>query len=376
MGTLTTTDISRILRGAQILGCGGGGEISWGTRLIQNATDRGKEFRLEIPDLIEDDPVLSIIGAVGGGVSQEVLERISPRLEKLSLEEQFDKPIIRAIQELSAFTGCEPDGFIPTEIGAGNMAVSLFAAAIMDKYVIDGDCCGRAKPMISISTTRIAGINQTPMSVVNSLGDVMILKEAGDDEHTEDICRQFAVVSGGTCFCARCMAKLSEYRNGMIPGSFTRCLNLGIAMEQAQKTGIKAVEALMSVEKQAKILFTGQLVSHEKQHDGGFITGWLTLQGTGDFTGISYQIWFKNEFLAAFLNWEPDYRWPDLICVLNEDEYRGVSNWDDFEESTWSEISVIGIPSHPIWKTEKGANVFSVDHVLQHFKEMNMRSDK
>jgi len=54
-------------------------------------------------------------------------------------------------------------------------------------------------------------------------------------------------------------------------------------------------------------------------------------------------------------------RRPDLICVLNESEYRGLSNWDEFKEEKDCNITVIGIPAHPIWKTEKGRNVFNVE---------------
>jgi len=237
MRTLTMPEIDNILHGAQILGCGGGGEIDWGVRLIRRAADSGKAFRLKCPDSEMGDPMLSIIGAVGGGVSEEIKLRMEPLLEKLSQDEKLERPILHAVKELCEHVGYKPDGFIPTEIGAGNMAVTLFAAAMLDKFVIDGDCCGRAKPKISISTTRIAEINPIPLSVVSPLDEVMILNETGDDRHAEKFCREFAVVSGGICYCARCLAPLSRYKKGMIPGSFSRCLKLGDSVRRAREKG-------------------------------------------------------------------------------------------------------------------------------------------
>ncbi|MCD4784840.1 MAG: DUF917 domain-containing protein [Candidatus Eremiobacteraeota bacterium] len=363
---LDNKDLDNILRGAQILGCGGGGEIEWGKGLIECAIKKGKSFKLlSINDKNEDreDPLICIIGAVGGGVSDEIKRKTAPILRNMSAEDRMEKPILRAVEELAAYKGQDPGGFIPTEIGAGNMAVTMFAAAMQDKFVLDGDCCGRAKPMISISTTGIAGIPQTPLACINALGDVMILKDARNDIHAEDICRSFAVVSGGTCYCARCMQKLSRYVNAMIPGSFTRCLKLGNAMSKARESADNPASALLEVEKDAKILFRGEIISHEKKYAGGFITGMLKLKGNREYKGHNYDVWFKNEFLAGFLDARMNYKCPDLICVINEDEYRGVSNWDDFDEETGAPVTVAGIPSHPIWKTEKGLEIFSYERL-------------
>jgi len=361
---LNAKEIEDILCGAQILGCGGGGEIAWGRSMIEIAMKQGKTFKLlslEDKEIVDEDPLICIVGAVGGGVSDEIKKKTEPLLHELTVEERIEKPILKAVVELAIYNGQDPRGFIPTEIGAGNMAVTMFAASMKDKFVVDGDCCGRAKPMISISTTRIAGIPQTPLTCVNTLGDTMILKEARDDVHAEDICRSFAVISGGTCYCARCMHKLSRYMGGMVPGSFTRSMNLGFEMNKAREIRGDPVSAFLSAEKNARILFRGEILSHEKEHAGGFITGILRLKGNRDYNGHIYDIRFKNEFLAGFFDNEINYKCPDLLIVINEKEYRGVSNWDDFEEETGDPVTVLGIPSHPIWKTKKGLDIFSYE---------------
>jgi uncharacterized protein len=361
MKKITPENLEDLLAGAHFLGCGGGGEIGWGRKLLGKALDEGLDLILEEPDSAPDDHLLFIIGAVGGGVSEDERKKTGPYLSKCSPEELLEIPILKAVEELSEYLGREPQGFVPTEIGAGNMAVTLYAASRRGIYVIDGDCCGRAKPMISISTTRLGGLTPWPLAAVNAMGDVMIVKEAVDDERAEDIVRSFAVSSGGICFCARCPAKLADYRRSMIPGSFDRCMTLGHALLLAKARGADPLGEILAIEREAALAFSGIIRSHRHENKGGFITGWLDVAGERDFGGKSCSIWFKNEFGALFIDGRLSARVPDLILVQNRRTGYGVSNWSDGGDLTGDPVHVIRIPAHPIWKTEAGRKIFSLD---------------
>lgn len=360
MKNLDINDLENIMLGAQILGCGGGGEIGWGLSMLKGEYDRGGRFCLsDIADAPDDD-LLFIVGAVGGGIEEEDVRKTESYLAGMTFRETFEMPAQWAVDELSEYYGSEPAGFIPTEIGAGNMAVALFTAAKKSKYVIDGDCCGRAKPMISISTTRIAGILPTPLAAVSPMGDVMVLKKAVDDCRAEDILRRFAVSSGGACLCARCPAMVGKYKNGMVAGSFSRCLELGEKINQVKNENADLIEKVRESEPQADFLFKGIIHSHERTEEGGFITGWLRIDGTEEYARRYCDVWFKNEFAALYLDDTLKERVPDSIVIINERTLMGVSNWADTGDRVHDPVLVFKIPAVDLWTTPKGRHIFSL----------------
>lgn len=353
--------LERIMKGAQILGCGGGGEVEWGKRLAGRVIDQGRDVIIKDIAEVPDDSLVFIVGAVGGGVEAQDIEKARPYLEGLSSEEHLEIPILKAVEELSRYLGTAPSALIPTEIGAGNMAVTLYAAAMKDIFVLDGDCCGRAKPMVSISTTVIGGISPTPLAAVSPMGDVLILKDAVDDSRAEDILRRFAVSSGGVCLVARCPAPLSAYKKAMVTGSFSHCLSLGKVVEKARETGDDPVRAIGKNLPEASCIFKGKILNHEKEKKGGFITGWLKIEGTEDFSGRKCSIWLKNEFICAFVEETLAAGVPDVIAILNHRTFMGVSNWDDTGDRIGDPVSVIKIPAAPIWNSQKGRKIFSFE---------------
>lgn len=353
----------QIARGAQLLGCGGGGEITWAQKLIDRIySEQGDVLIVQIEDVGADSPVV-IVGAVGGGVAPADRKKIEGYLEGLTEKQLLEVPLLRAISELEAYTGEKFEALVPTEIGAGNMSTTMFAAAMGEKFIINGDCCGRAKPMISISTTRLAGISPTPLCAVNAAGDVMILKDAVDDVRAEDVVRRFAVSSGGVCFCARCPSTAKKYSRGMVRGSFSRCLRLGKALKKAERTSADPVEAITSVEEGARVLFRGTISSHKKKESGGFITGSLKVRGTGRFRGQKLEAWFKNEFAVCYVEEEFKVSVPDLILVYNHRTNLGVSNFGDSKDQRGDPVTVLEIPADPLWQGDPGRNIFSLENV-------------
>jgi len=354
MRTLEKQDVDDLLVGAKILGTGGGGETSWAKPMIEEVYAKNKQFKLISPDEIPNDEIVAIVGSVGGGVSEEIKRRLA------GLPKIKEKPEFVAIKTLAEYIGKEPYAYLASEIGAGNTIVPMYVAAMMESFAVDADCCGRAKPEISLSTTNVKGLPVTPLSIVTPFGDLMILKKAVDDARAEDICRYVAVASGGMCGVARCPTKGRDIREAIVPNSISDAIKVGKSVREAGGSGRDPVEALLKALNGFK-LFHGKVKSFERREEGAFIWGNIEFTGIEDYQRHELKIWFKNEFLISWKDGKPFVTCPDTICVVDADSAEGLSCWGkDFKKDR--EVVVIGRNAHEIWRTEKGLKLFSPKH--------------
>ncbi|MFX1491537.1 MAG: DUF917 domain-containing protein [Promethearchaeota archaeon] len=359
MKPLSRKEVNHYITGAKVLACGGGGSEATAHQRISEVYDAGGSFQLASLEEVPDDELLFIVGSVGGGVSKAA-QKLVAQLPRTTTD-----LYVEAAQRLSKHLGHEPFGFIATEIGPGNGVIPMYVAAKLGKVVIDGDCCGRAKPEIAISTTNLAGLSITPLSMVSPFGDFLVLDEAVDDARAEVIARHVAMASGGTVGVARCPASGQQYRRAAITGSIIRCIHLGQTIEKARNKGKDVVERILN-ETSGIHLFTGEVVQLELINEGGFTTGTVQMQGIlqiGELLGQegNLRIWFKNEYLASWFNEAPLASSPDSICVIDTRTGEGVpiSKEQLFHKRN---LTVIGIPANPQWRTEKGIKLFGPSH--------------
>jgi DUF917 family protein len=359
METLSLEALNHYITGAKILACGGGGSETTARQRIQEVYSAGGSFRMASLQEVPDDELLFIIGSVGGGVSQEAKQLVA------HLPHTSTDLFVDAAQCLANYLGREPFGFIATEIGPGNGVVPMYVAAKLGKVVIDADCCGRAKPEIAISTTNLAGLSITPLSIVSPFGDSMLLKDAVDDARAEVIARHVAIASGGSVGVARCPATGKEYRRAAIVGSITRCITLGAALLKSRSVGQNVMDTIIN-ETNGIPLFTGKIIRLKLFDKGGFTTGSVELQGsihTGESPGQegTLRIWFKNEYLAVWYNDIPIGSSPDSICVIDVKTGEGIPITNE-ELRKNRRLSIIGIPAAPQWHTPKGLELFGPKH--------------
>ncbi|MFX1301445.1 MAG: DUF917 domain-containing protein [Promethearchaeota archaeon] len=359
MKQLSLNDVNHYIMGAKVLACGGGGSEGTARKRITEIYERDDCFRMVTLNEIPDDELIFIVGSVGGGVSATALKAVA-NLPRIPTD-----LYVEAAQRLAEHLGREPFGFIATEIGPGNGIVPMYVGAKMGKAFIDGDCCGRAKPEIAISTTNLAELPITPLSMVSPFGDFLILNNAVDDARAEVIARHVAIASGGTVGVARCPASGRDYRRAAISGSVTRCIQLGQAMNEAHTDGMDVVERILNVTRGIRI-FSGTITQVQIKDEGGFTTGNVELRGrihAGKKQGQegTLRIWFKNEYLAAWFENSPLVSSPDSICVVDAKTGDGIAI-DKAELRAERIVSVIGIPSAPQWRTKKGIELFGPSH--------------
>jgi hypothetical protein len=351
---LNELELEDLLTGAKILGTGGGGSAESGRKMIKDALSHGKEFKLADFGDLPQSGLAFIISKVGGGVPKEVTERLS-KLPRVS-----EETVLLAKRELARYLNEQPYTLLPSEIGAGNTIVPMYVAAMSDIPALDADCCGRAKPEISISTTTLKGIPSTPLSMATPFGDILILKSALDDERAEDLCRHVALASGGLCGVARTPARVRSFRDATIQKSISRCIRIGEELRKAREKGRDPVAALIDVVKGFE-LFRGEVTLFEREERGAFMWGNIQLRGSERFEGHNLRIWFKNEHLISWKDGRPFVTCPDAICIVDEETCDGLSNFEnDFRVGR--RVAVVGVPAPQTWREPKGLEIFGPRH--------------
>jgi len=362
MRTLTKQNLLDYVTGAVILGCGGGGGAEWGKTMIDEAFEGGYKFRLTELSEIDGDEMLCILAGVGGGVPQEVRDRVAPYFEKFGRgRDSRTLRLRRSATELADYLGQGIFSYIAAETGGGNGVLPMFLNALEDKPSVDADCCGRAKPEMGLSLTKVAGIPVTPLVMVSPFMETVILKSAVDDDRAEDITRHVAVACGGGVTVARCPAKVRDYRRGTAPNMVTKCMNIGEAVRKAKEKGEDPKDAFVKASG-AHVIFEGRVVTFESEGRGGFNWGNWNMKGTGDFEGHKMRSWFKNEHLVSWIDERPYVTCPDLICIVEKTSFEGLSNFVQSGTHDSKDVTVFGLESIDLWRTPKGIEVFGPKH--------------
>lgn len=344
---LSLEEANNMVNGAQILATGGGGDFTKAKRKIEQIYADQRRFKIQEIDEFELNDIICIIGEVGGGISSEDMKYVE------GLEKTTDNVMIEAVNGLEDHLGTKFAGFVSTEMGPGNIVVPLEVGSLIDRIVVDGDMCGRSKPMISISTTRVADIAITPLSIANVYGDRIILKKSVSDNRAEDICRAISRISNGSIGVARCPMIIEDAKRAVIGGTISQAIRLGESIKNANKSQ-QDIIPVIERDANAQLVFVGTVAHFTRVEEGGFTSGIIKLKSDQS----SLEIWYKNEYLLSWMDEKPFLSCPDSILVVNRLTGEGLSPWtNDFKEESL-EVAVFYKPSATIWRTRKGLKIF------------------
>ncbi|MFX0087502.1 MAG: hypothetical protein ACFFAU_17765, partial [Candidatus Hodarchaeota archaeon] len=219
--------------------------------------------------------------------------------------------------------------------------------------VVDGDMCGRSKPMISISTTRIADISITPLAIVNIYGDKLILRKSVSDTRAEDICRMISRISNGSIGVARCPMTVTDAKKALINGTISQAIRLGKSIRNANESE-KDIIPVIEKEANAQLVCIGKVKRFTRIEEGGFTSGTIIIKSNYS----SLKIWYRNEYLLSWMNEQPFISCPDSILIVNRITGAGLSPWTEEFKTKNLEVAVFFKPSAPIWQTNKGLEIF------------------
>jgi len=361
MKTLTKVDLEDYIRGANILGCGGGGTAASGQEMVEYAFEKRYKFKLRDISEYKPDEMLCIISGVGGGVPPEVKKKVEPyaKMFEQTREARF-KRLLKTTEELANYIGKEFSTYVPSETGGGNGVMPMLLNAMEDKTSVDGDGCGRAKPEIGISLTHVAGIPIAPISMVTPFYESIIVKTAVDDYRGEDITRHVAVASGGSVTAARSSAPAKEFKKGIAVGQVTRCMKIGAAIRKATEAGSDPVAAFVKAGEAVKF-FEGKVSGYEFEGKGGFNWGNWHIEGSGKYKGHKLKVWYKNENMVSWLDEKPYVVSPDLICIVDAKTSGGLSNFST-AGNEGKDVTVLAVKAVEQWRTPKGVEIFGPRH--------------
>ncbi len=347
---LTRRNALDLVIGSKILANGGGGSENKANSLIQKSYDKGWSFKIASLDEFRNQDQICIIGMVGGGVTEEEKAIVQ------NIQEVTKDSMLVAIRRLEEYMKIQFAGFIATELGPLNSILPLTVASrIPDKVGIDGDCCGRSKPEISISTTTVGEIPISPFCISSKYGDELIVESAVDDNRGEVIARTISKISNGSIGVARCPMSIEQAKTVIIPNTLTLAMKLGKEVRTANEKKKDPISIIKKEVPDIQLVMKGKVKAFSRIEEGGFTSGEIILMDRESEKKL--KIYYKNEYLLSWLNDKPFISCPDSMPIVDARTGYGVTPWEeDFYEGR--EVVVFAKDAPTIWQSEKGLQIF------------------
>jgi DUF917 family protein len=347
---LSRRDALDLVIGAKILANGGGGSEEEAKRLIHECYNDKLRLRMASCNEFKPKEQICIIGMVGGGLTREE-KAITNNLPILT-----EEPMIAAVKKLEEYLTIRFEGFVATELGPLNSIIPLVVATrIPGKVGIDGDCCGRSKPQISISTTTVGEIPISPFSIASKYGDEMIVGTTMDDVRGEVIARTIAKISNGSIGVARCPMRIEQAKKVIIPNTLSLAMRLGKKVRRANEEKKDPISAIIAEVPDIREVMRGTVSSFQRVEEGGFTAGEIIIKDAE--ARNSLKIYYKNEYVLTWLNDQQFISCPDSLPIVDAKTGYGLTPWEeDFTEGR--EVIILARDAPKIWQSVKGLQVF------------------
>ena len=383
---LDKQDLWDLVLGGSAISTGGGG--SGPTReqfdaFVDPILARGVQPTLLDPSELADDATVFMEMGAGGGVRRADRERylafpgggirradfdqtewIRDRLQEYDNlyplgdwaeppDETWHEQVTQRMIEL---VGAEPDARLVFEIGPNNFR-SILTGALSGLPTLDADTAGhRAVPEVSMCSFNIHGVPAQPVLFASAWGDVMVLERVISWQRMEDIGRHLAIVSGGG---ARGIMAFdgATARDKTFNGSLTKALELGRAIRAARERGDDVPQAIADAT-DGHVLFRGTVLARLNEEHTAFIWGVERIKGTGEWAGQTFKVWYKNENHMSWIGDTPYVMSPDIVTVIDPETGYGLSNFDVPAWEYGRKVAVVGVPCHPLWRSERGLRIF------------------
>ncbi|MCD6449561.1 MAG: DUF917 domain-containing protein [Thermotogaceae bacterium] len=291
MKVIKKEEFPSLLLGLSFFGCGGGGYISDGQKLLQDFD----EIKLyDIDELPQDSFAVSCYSC--GSLSEKKV---------------LGKKESCAFKTMEKFLGKRISALFATELGAYNTPVLFkIAKSAGDTAVIDGDAAGRAVPNIEHSLIVKGGKLPTPLSICSEDGDRIVIEDVSEIRKLEEIVRPLSEKLGNLGVCDS-VIKISEAKKYLKLESISKALEVGKLIQERNLKGI--LDAIGG-----EIIYKGKIKEVIVEKEGGFVEGRII------FDDGCY-VKFINENMG-FYEKGIEIHFPDLIVILNEKDLHPIEN--------------------------------------------------
>jgi len=354
---LNVQDFKEIIVGATFLCAGGGGPLSLALKMLEDLKEMNTDLSVELISAEEIGPADLAVSVVCVG-SPKVWLETNANLGTGAVNS------FKAFKEEYARQGKSVQYLYPIEIGAVNLFVPLMVAILLDAdpkkrpVIIDADGCGRAVPELATCLVSARGIVPSPMGLCSGEGDRIIAYPAGN-ESAEAIARNICTAFGMKVGLCSWVLNRNEIIENLVPNTITNCQNVGKMLLTAQEFG-GDIFAEMSKTMEIRPICHGRVLDIESKSEGGFDFGTTTI---ADDNGNLYYIDFQNEnILMRDGAGKVLLTVPELICVLETDTYRPLTNAEMKKDMN---ISVAFMPAYHQWWNEDKKAYRCWEHVLR-----------
>ena len=297
---LTGRDVPALVRGASVLGSGGGGDAGTAGAMFRRALGAGSVELVADPAGLPGggDAVVVPVGLVGA---------TSVFAEELPAGTEFD----RALAVVERWSGQRAVALTSIEAAGVNGVTALLTAVGRGLPVLDVDACGRALPRLDQFSLAVEDVSLTPLALCPPGGSVVVVDEA-DPRTVERTVRSVVAASGGWAAIALApQSAATAWASGM-PGTTARCLQLGRRLlELPDQAPVRALAEAVD----GTVLAAGRVVDVSRSSGVGFGRGSLTVRDHG--TNALLRVEMENEFLVALEDGLPVATTPDVIALLD-----------------------------------------------------------
>ena len=349
-GTLRNRqDCNDFIRGCLFMGTGGGGGVEWGTEMLVAALDEGLSIEwVDISEIPDDAWTCTPYGM--GSIAPPSPET-QATIARLGLVDKLGhRAMEAAVQELGKYTGVEIGAIVAAELGVGNTPAPLITGVRLGIPVVDGDYAGRAIPEEMQGTPYLYKKDSFPLASVDGWGNVVILKQACSPYMLERIGKMMAVAAFGMCNIAATLLSGREMKEIVVPGTLTKCLNLGRAIRQALEQGDDPIQAAIEYTG-GWLLFEGEVTSKDWEDRDGYMFGTTHIKGSGDHAGHTLDVWFENENHVSWLDGEPYVCSPDIVTIVDRETGEGFTNT---VIDVGHRVAVVGVKGLEAFRSERG----------------------
>ena len=353
----TDHEIEDFVRGCTFMGTGGGGDPKDGIAWLRAAREDGKEVTMVAPEEIPDD-AWTVCPFLMGSIAPHT-EEIKKRMKRLGLTRDVYKSIqAESVRLLEEHMGVKVGAIVAIELGGSNTAGAIVAAARLGIPAVDGDYTGRAIPEVPQTTPYLAGLPLWPISSVDKYGNRAVITESTGYEMAERIGKFIAAASFGLAGQAGFLFRGSDMKRVVIPGTLSKCLEIGRAIRTSQEAGQDPVREIIQA-LDGWFLFEGQVSKKEWEDREGYYWGTHTIGGLGGFKGLELKIWFKNENHFSWLDGKPYVASPDMLIVVDRESGEPFMNAAIAEGQ---HVAVIGLRAIEQFRSPKGLDILGPSH--------------